>query len=182
MNDIFAKFPEIKLKHAILREIKISDAKAFYEYMNDQNIAKYIPDDELPSNVLNSKNELLYWIDQFKYKRGIYWAIADKKTNTMIGSCGFNYWNKQQGRLEISYDLNYKFWHKGIATEAVASITDFAFKKMNARRIQATVATDNERSINLLESCQYKKEGILKSFFNLQGTIKDAYMYAKLSN
>ena len=84
--------------------------------------------------------------------------------------------------MEISYDFSYKFWDKGIATQAVSSITDFAFKKMNAQRIQATVAVDNEQSIKLLELCDYKNEGTLLNFFKLQRTIKNAYMHAKVSN
>jgi len=180
MNNFFTKFPEINLRQVILREMKITDVEAFYEYITDKNIAKYVPDDEVPSDIIAAQNELLYWSNLFKYKTSIYWAIADKKNNKMIGSCGFNYWNKQQGRLELSYELSYKFWGKGIATKSVIAITDLAFKKMNARRIQATVAVDNERSIKLLEACKYKREGTLKNYFNLHGVIKDAYMYAKI--
>ncbi|NRA73207.1 MAG: GNAT family N-acetyltransferase [Rickettsiales bacterium] len=182
MNDIFAKFPEMNLNQAILREIKIADAKAFYEYITDKNIAKYVSGDDIPSNITTAESELIYWINLFKHKTSIFWAIADKKNNQMIGSCGFNYWNREQRRLEISYELSYKHWGKGIAKEAVCSITNFGLRDMNAQRIQATVATDNERSIKLLESCQYQREGTLKSFFNLQGTIKHGYMYAKTLN
>ena len=97
----------------------------------------------------------------------------------MIGSCGFNYWNKQHGRLEISYDLNHKFWGKGIITKAVCIVTDYIFDNSTAQRVQATVATDNERSIKVLERSGYQKEGMLSSYFNLKGVVKDAYMFAK---
>ena len=79
MNDIFDKFPEISLKQAVLREIKIGDATAFYGYVINENITKYISDNEIPSSAISAQDELRYWINLFKYKNSIYWTIADKK-------------------------------------------------------------------------------------------------------
>ena len=180
MSDIFNKFPCIDLDDIVLREISNEDALDFFKYVTNKNVSKYHSDNEIPSSLSTAEYDLSYWADLFKFGRSIYWAIADNKTNTMIGSCGFNYWNKQHGRLEISYDLNYDFWGKGIVTRSVNAITDFAFKKMSAQRVQATVVTDNKRSIKVLELSGYKKEGTLLSYFKLQGTTKDGYMYAKV--
>ena len=181
MNDIFTEFPEIDLGKIVLRELLPSkDSKDFFKYVTNKNVSKYTSDSELPLNITSAENDLAYWADLFKLGRSIYWAIADKKTNTIIGSCGFNYWNKQHGRLEISYDLDYNFWGNGFVTKSVNAITDLAFKKLHARRVQATVATDNNRSIKVLELCEYKKEGVLSKYYTLQGITKDGYMYAKV--
>jgi len=181
MNDIFDKFPEIDLGEIVLRElIPTEDSKDFFKYIINKNVSKYTSDNELPSSLISAENDLAYWADLFKYGKSIYWAIADKKTNKMIGSCGFNYWNKQHGRLEISYDLNYTFWGNGFVTKSVNAITDLALKNPSAQRVQATVATDNERSIKVLELCGYKREAILLKYYKLQGIIKDGYMYAKV--
>jgi ribosomal-protein-alanine N-acetyltransferase len=179
MSDIFTKFPIIDLGETILRELKVEDAKKFLGYMKNKNISKYTSDDEVPVSILAAEGDLLYWKNLFSYRRSIYWAIANKNNDEMIGSCGFNYWNKQHGRLEISYDLNYKFWGKGIITKSVTAITDLILKESSAQRVQATVATDNERSIKVLERCNYKKEGVLASYFNLRGIKKDAFMYSR---
>lgn len=180
MDNIFAKFPDIDLGEIILREIKVTDAKDFFEYVSDENVRKYTEDEEIPASITSAENDLLYWINLFTFGRSIYWAIADAETNKMIGSCGFNYWNKQHGRLEISYDLNHNFWGKGIATKAVTAITYFIFNNTTAQRVQATVATDNERSIKVLERAGYTREGTIAKYFILKGVVKDGYMYAKV--
>ena len=180
MNDVFTEFPIINLEEVILREINTKDVKDFFKYVTNKNVSIYTADNERPSNITAAENDLSYWANLFKYERSIYWAIADKKTNAMIGSCGFNYWNKQHGRLEISYDLNYNFWGRGIMTKAVNAVTDFAFEKMSAQRVQATVATDNTRSIKVLELSGYKREGVISNYFKLQGVIKNGYMYARV--
>jgi ribosomal-protein-alanine N-acetyltransferase len=180
MNDIFSKFPIIDLGETILRELRVEDAKKFFSYVTNKHVSKYTADDEIPSSIHKAESDLLYWKNLFLYRSSIYWAIADKKTDNMIGSCGFNYWNKQHGRLEISYDLDYNFWGKGIITKAVNAITSLILKESSVQRVQATVSLDNERSINVLERCNYTREGVLVNYFNLNGIKKDAYMYARI--
>ena len=178
-TNIFEHFPVIVLGDIILRKISIEDdCIDYFNYINSPKVNKYLSDDDIPKYLEKAQVELAYWGRLFDYRHSFYWAIAIKETNKIIGTCGFNYWNKTHNRAEISYDLDYNYWGKGIMTKAVKAISDFCMETMRAQRIQATVALDNVPSIKVLEKSGYVAEGILKKYGVLQGEVKDFYMYA----
>ncbi len=181
MHDIFLEFPTIEMQNIRLRQLMLSDVEDFYHFLCNENVQKFLSSEDIPHSLEEAKTELSYWANLYKSFRSIYWAIALKKTNRLIGTCGFNSWNKTHRRAEISYDLSYNYWGHGIMTEVVKEITDFAFAKMGVQRVQATVAEDNFPSIRVLEKCNYQKEGLLANFAILQGKYRNFYMYANVS-
>ncbi len=180
-DDIFSRFPVIKLDDDFfLRRIAVdSDYLDFFDYINKPEVAAYLSADDLPKSSDTARVELGYWNQLFDRKSCIYWAIATRDSNKLIGTCGFNYWNKGRKRTEISYDLNHSYWGKGITTKAVQAIVDFALKNMNVQRVQATVAIDNMPSIKVLEKNGFKREGVMEKYGFLKDEARDFYMYAK---
>jgi ribosomal-protein-alanine N-acetyltransferase len=181
-EDFFASFPKIELKDAILRELNVDDIKSFYNYLSDPEVNRFICDDDIPKTLHEAEIELNYWTDLFKNRRSVYWAIAKKSNNQLIGTCGFNVWSRTHRRVEISYDLVRKEWGKGLMTKVLRSVCDIAFIRMNVNRIQATVAHDNIGSIKVLTKLGFKQEGSLREYGVLHGVKKDFYMYSLLSN
>jgi ribosomal-protein-alanine N-acetyltransferase len=175
--EVFNAFPVIDLDSVILRELTHSDAEKFYAYMNDPMVKKYLSDDDIPLTLAHAERDVEYWRSLFHNKRSIYWAIAKRKGNELIGTCGFNSWSMVHKRAEISYDLSRKEWGKGIMSKSVQAICDFAFISMRVNRIQATVAHDNILSIKLLERHNFAQEGLLKQYGMLHNKSVDFYMY-----
>jgi ribosomal-protein-alanine N-acetyltransferase len=180
-DHVFNNFPSFDIGDFLLRELSIKDAKDFFNYMSDPNVGKYISDEDLPRSLAAAEEELAYWASLFSYRRSVYWGIALKKSNQLIGTCGFNVWSRTHRRAEISYDLNRTYWGKGIMTKALRIICDYAFAAMDVNRIQATVAHDNIGSIRVLEKLDFSKEGSLREYGILHGQKKDFYMYSLLS-
>lgn len=181
MNEdkLFTIFPTINLENFILRKISIEhDYISYFNYMSTPPVMEYLSEDDIPINLDKARSDLSYWAKLFDYQQSFYWAIALKSTNQIIGTCGFNYWNKTHKRAEISYDLDYNHWGKGIMTKAVKLISNYAFEHTKIQRIQATVASDNIPSIRVLEKTGYTKEGLMKKFGILHGKSKDFYMYS----
>ncbi|AIL64657.1 Spermidine N(1)-acetyltransferase [Rickettsiales bacterium Ac37b] len=182
-NKVFKNFPIMDLGDIILRDIVVSqDSRHFLEYISDSLVNKYLSDDELPRSLREAEVELNYWKDLFRHKRSIYWAIAKKKNNTLIGTCGFNSINYTHARAEVSYDLCRKEWGQGIMTRVVQAVCDFAFTSLNINRVQATVAHDNIASIKVLTKLGFQREGDLRQYGILHGQKKDFYMYGLLSS
>ncbi len=180
-DKVFEQFPIITLDEITLRKISTEeDHKDFFNYIIVPEVAHYLSSDDIPTDLDSARYELGYWAKLFDYRHSFYWAIIAEGSNKIIGTCGFNNWNKGQRRCEISYDLDYKYWGQGIMTKAIAAIVDFAFNAMEVERVQATVALDNIPSIRVLEKVGFIKESLLKSYGVLQGEVRDFYMYAKL--
>jgi ribosomal-protein-alanine N-acetyltransferase len=181
MSLIYDKFPVLEVSDKIiLRELEDSDIDNFYHYITDPMVKKYICEEDVPKNLAQAKTELNYWRSLFQNKRSIYWGIAKRKNNELIGTCGFNIWSLSHKRVEISYDLARKDWGQGIMTKSLRAICDFAIVTMKVQRIQATVALDNARSIKLLNELGFQREGILRSYSILDKNSVDFYMYSLL--
>lgn len=83
---------------------------------------------------------------------------------------------------EIGYWLGTEYWGRGIATEAVTLVTDWAFGAHHLLRIFAQPFTSNAASRRVLEKAGYVLEGIMKRSAVKDGTVLDQCMYARLSS
>jgi ribosomal-protein-alanine N-acetyltransferase len=79
---------------------------------------------------------------------------------------------------EIGYWLGENFWNKGITTEAVKAVTEYAFSTFDICRIQATVFPYNKASGKVLEKAGYTLESCLKKGIIKDGKIIDEHIYA----
>jgi len=80
----------------------------------------------------------------------------------------------------IGYWLAEELWGKGIMTEAVKLITEYAFQNLDLIRLQAGVLSKNPSSMRVLEKAGYVKEGILRRSVIKRGEILDEHVYAIL--
>ncbi len=175
--NIFEYFPRFDLGDVHLREIAVTDAPAYHRYMNMSEVREFLTQDNVPITLDAAVDDLRYWSGIFNNRRSIYWAIADTKTDELIGTIGFNIWNRYHNRADISYDLDCRFWGKGIMKKAMTQVLKFAKEEMKIVRIQATVVTDNQRSTKLLEREGFVQEGILRKYEIIAGRYRDYYMY-----
>ncbi|AJQ52124.1 GNAT family N-acetyltransferase [Rickettsia conorii] len=176
---LYAPFPVLDLNDIVLRELTAEDAQDYFNYMSKPEMAIYITDSNRPKDVEEAGEEIRYWSSLYKNHRSFYWGIAIKDDNTLIGTAGFNIINLEHHRAEISYDLDPNFWGQGMMLKSIKNILKFA-DYIGIIRVQATVITDNFRSINLLERCGFAREGILKKYEIVANEHKDYYMYARV--
>lgn len=174
-------FPNIDLGDVILREKSQSDVEAFFEYYADPAVNQYILC-QIPSNLEETKRELSYWRNIFYRNDGIYFAIADKKTDRLIGSIGLTGYNSYQGRIEISYDLSKQYWRRGIMKKAIDAVTQYAFNEFDQKinRVEAFTATNNIASKNLLLKNGYELEGVLRQHRYHRGVYVDVFVFSIL--
>lgn len=176
------KFPELDLdENYYLREQKYSDAEDFFKYFAAPEVSKYILS-SIPKSFEESQEEIMYWIDLYYKNTGIYWAIATKHDDKMIGAIGFHDWNKYNNRAEISYDLSQDFWHQGIMSKATQKVLKYAFNTLNINRIQASTIKENVNSIKLLKNNDFLLDGVLRKYRYHDGRYYDIEMYSILKS
>jgi ribosomal-protein-alanine N-acetyltransferase len=175
------KFKEIITKRTILRELTQESFDFIYSEMSQ--------DEQLDVLGITSTEELLK--EKEKHKKGLsthnkkflYHQLIDKKTNKIIGWCGFHTWYTDHNRAEIGYGLfddDYK--NKGIMSEAIALIVNYGFSNMNLERIEAFVGPDNTPSIKLLKRMKFKEEGLLKHHYFHNDEMEDSIIFALLKS
>jgi len=76
-------------------------------------------------------------------------SITDLKTNEFLGRAGFAELNN--GEVEVGYLLLKEYWGKGIATEALSALLDWAGKALEIPRILAYAPIDHHASIGVMK-------------------------------
>lgn len=110
------------------------------------------------------------------------WKILLKDTNEFLGLAGMVLSRDKYRLGEIYYKLFPEHWGNGYATEVSKALIKSGFEKFNLHKVEAGVATDNDRSIRVLEKSGMVREGLRRKILPIRGEWKDNYHYAIVEN
>jgi len=80
--------------------------------------------------------------------------------------------------VEVGYWLGEPFWGRGIATEVLRAVTDYAFTTLDICRLEAGVFSWNPASARVLEKAGYVLEGRARLAVTKAGRAGDRLLYA----
>ncbi len=152
----------LQTPNLILRDVRASDAKAFYEYMHREgywhNLPMDLPTPQSVSDMLNG------WLqDQTKEPRTSYFmAATDKATGTVIGEAILHVRNSRWQQGEIGWGVSSDYGGRGLGTEIGRALLELAFGKLNLHRVYAQCRVENHASFRIMEKLGMRKEGILR--------------------
>lgn len=176
----YQNFPELQTSRLMLRAVEITDARSYFDILSNESVMRYFG--MFP---LTHIEESLRLIDGFKTGflegRMIRWAIVDKETGELLGTCGFHSINKHSRRAEIGYELGEAYWHKGYCSEALGAIIAYGFNHLNFHRIEALVYPENIPSQKVLEHFSFKHEGLLKEHTYFRHVYQDLNLFALIN-
>jgi RimJ/RimL family protein N-acetyltransferase len=96
-----------------------------------------------------------------------------------VGGIGFHPRSDVARRTaEIGYWLGEPYWGRGIATEALRAVTEYAFQSRDLIRLQAHVFDWNRASARVLEKAGYALEARLRKSVTKEGRTIDSFLYA----
>ena len=76
-------------------------------------------------------------------------SVTDLKTNEFLGRAGFA--ELKNGEIEVGYLLLKEHWGKGLATEALSALLDWAGKALSVPRILAYAPINHHASIGVMK-------------------------------
>lgn len=159
-----------------LREQSTNDAEDFFRYYSSNPmVTRYILA-TVPPTLKDAISEIEYCRNLFYHKRGIYWSLARRDNNQLIGAVGL-YINNHHHRAELCYDLSEEYWGQGIMSKAVTKVLDFAFSKIDMQRIEALTMPENETSMSLLRKVGFEYEGKLRNYRYFKSKSFDVQMF-----
>ncbi|MBA7513089.1 hypothetical protein ES705_05099 [subsurface metagenome] len=117
--------------------------------------------------------------DQKSEKRKLFCWLASKKSNDeVIGVAGMKLSLDKFKLGEIYYNLSPDNWGQGYATEIAKTLVKLGFEDLKLHKVEAGVATENVRSIGVLEKAGMTREGLRRKILPIRGVWKDNYHYA----
>ncbi|MEK6893501.1 MAG: GNAT family protein [Nanoarchaeota archaeon] len=175
---------KIETERLIIREWKEGDIKSLIENIDNLNIAKYLIAIPHPY----TKKDAKWWISHCKEKlnkkprKDYSLAIELKSEKRAIGGIGLSKVDKFQGTAQVGYWLGEKYHKRGLMSEALFEVLEFAFVKLNLRRIEAKVFVKNNASSALLIKSGFTHEGTLRKASIVKSTkeIRDDLIYGLL--
>jgi ribosomal-protein-alanine N-acetyltransferase len=101
----------------------------------------------------------------------------------MIGTVSLNdiLWTPNLRSCFLGYSTDLDYQSKGITTQAVALVIDYAFNTLNLHRIEAGVMPTNIASQRVLEKNGFKQEGLCQKNVHINGRWEDHYLYGLIN-
>ncbi|MFX1476798.1 MAG: GNAT family N-acetyltransferase [Promethearchaeota archaeon] len=171
---------EINNGPVYLRKVSKSDAKFFYNSLNESNLINYLSLG--PLNSVDEAKRLLsnyikYWGSYAQYN---YVIELREDDITKIGSVSLWNVNWRHNRAEIGVWIIPSYWNKGYGTRAINMIKIIGFNHLKLNRLEAHIAVENQNSFQLFKKCGFKHEGVLSQYLNFRGNYHDAQILALL--
>lgn len=161
----------------IVRNWRIQDAPAIAKYANNRKIWLNLRDAfPYPYSLGDAQAFIAKAIEAEPIT---VFAIATE--SEAIGSIGL-----MPGRdvhrftAEIGYWLAEPFWGKGIMTNAVQFLTEWAFRELKLLRISAEPYATNAASQSVLEKAGFACEGVRRSSVFKDGKVLDQVVYSRI--
>jgi RimJ/RimL family protein N-acetyltransferase len=111
--------------------------------------------------------------------QGFQFAIELKETGKLVGDCGFRIQQDTQ-QAEIGFTLSRDYQRKGLASETISCLLDYAFLHLGLHRIFAITDCQNGPCVALLERLGLRREGHFLQNVWFKGKWADEYLYAIL--
>lgn len=100
----------------------------------------------------------------------------------LAGTMGFHRGNIELRTVEIGYWLAEKHNGKGIVTQSVAAMMDYAITEHNANRFLIRTDVNNVKSFGIPERLGYELAGVMPDDILLNGAFHDARWYIHLAS
>jgi [ribosomal protein S5]-alanine N-acetyltransferase len=171
-----------------LRELFVNDAQAIANLMN-YDISKYLYEVPDPYSAEDALNFIKTAHNDFKSLSALHFAIeyigmSEPRNNypVLVGSIGLKNIDLINKKANLGYWIGKQYWGRGIATECVRLIINYAFSSdLGLREVIAYVFSENKASIRILEKNGMKKKGEVNEYHEISKRHRNSLKYAIVS-
>ncbi len=171
----------LQSERLILRPIQRGDEGDLFLYQSDPETVRFIP---WPAR---TRDQVLEAVDKAVAAKSFekdgdfalfVWVL--KETGQVIGQSNIRIESTEHKRGEIGWVANPLFTRRGLASEAIRLVFDFAFGSCDFNKIVAYIDTRNGKSIGLATKLGMRREAEYREDEFCKGEWIDAYLYAIL--
>ncbi len=158
----------------VLRPFRESDFEAALELEQDAAAARWVP--ALPA--IDGAGVVEFY-EACRQDGGLlHLVIADPGSDTYLGEAMVALGEHRVA--EVGCCLVPAARGGGIATEMLRLLTDWAFATLDLGRVQVFVAPENVPALRLAERAGFEREGVLRSYWEIDGKRLDVVVLARL--
>ena len=167
---------ELKLARCTVRDWRPGDVDSLVKHANNIKVWRNLHD-AFPHPY--TRADAVEWSKQTARDHADSIFAIDVDGNA-VGGIGLHPGKDVERRTAaIGYWLGEEFWGRGIATEALVAVTEYAFSKFDIERLEAFVFEWNLPSARVLEKAGYTMEAKLKKRVTKAGQTVDCFLFAR---
>lgn len=171
--------PGIRTERLFLRKLRYKDARDFYAYAKDKEVARYVLWDA-HTNLSQTKAILHSQITESRQESLNTLAITLRENGRMIGTIGLVSRDWDNLSAEVGFSMGREYWGKGLMTEALTAYLRFLFEKEGLHRVEAQHDVDNPASGQVMRKAGMKEEGLLKERIHYKNRFASVRLYAAI--
>ena len=163
---------ELKTERMLLRPFRLEDADDVFEYSNDPDWARYLP--QVPQPYTRRDAE------EFVARRIVTsWdtnpAFAMTLDSTVVWAINLLI-SEPDETASLGYAIARAHWGKELMPEAARAVIDWGFTERGLAKVYATADLRNRRSWRVMEKLGMTREGVLRSHrMGREGRIDEVY-------
>lgn len=159
-----------------LRPWQLADLDNLVKYANNAAIARFMTD-QFPHPYTPEHGKIFI---EFATSNPTAKIFAIEVNGEVVGGIGIHpQTDIYRKNAEMGYWLGEPFWGKGIITQAIGQIVDFAFNNLNIDRVFARPFGSNKASQRVLEKAGFSLEARFSKTFFKNGNYEDELIYAR---
>jgi len=139
------------------------------------------PPGEDPTSITEVSKAILRQRRDWKHGSGFVFMVAEREDPArFVGKIALN--GVMRGAMwgaYLGYWMAADCQGKGLATEAIGAVLDFAFGPAGLHRVQAAIMPHNPRSLRVIEKLGFRKEGYAVRYLQIAGKWEDHLLFAK---
>lgn len=148
--------PVLLTSRLLLRPFEHEDAPALARLFNDPAVAMGVCSAPLPFTLLHASARILMVRAREAAGKDFVWGVEDME-GQLIGTLGLTQTSPDSFRLGYAYARSQ--WGKGVASEAMTSVIDWASRHLSGTDIYAEVFDDNPASARVLTKAGFIHTG-----------------------
>jgi ribosomal-protein-alanine N-acetyltransferase len=172
-------FPILHTERLLLRQFAEDDLENVFKGLSHPEIIKYYGISY--QTLEESEEQLKFYKELEESKTGLYWAICSADNQTFMGAGGFNNLSQEHKKAEVGFWLLTDFWRKGIMSEAMPVICQYAFDILGLHRMDGFVETENTACKRAMEKLGFQHEGFMIDCEIKRGRFISLDIYAMLN-
>jgi UDP-4-amino-4,6-dideoxy-N-acetyl-beta-L-altrosamine N-acetyltransferase len=161
-----------------LKVLEEKDLESVFRWKNNVELARLVKAHPLPVALY----EMGDWFKRNQSdKNQILWGIYDNHSSKLLGIVRLMFINWISKNAEFGIFIGEKNnTGKGIGKEALGLVLNYAFNDINLHRVHLKVNESNTTAIRLYTACGFKKEGVFREHFYMNGKYENVLLMGLL--
>lgn len=161
-----------------LREFRADDLDDVHAIDGDERVTRWLSFDSRSREQSQRGLEGILERARNEPRTEYYLAITTRDDDLVVGFVRLGLDGVQAGKLGFAVHADH--WGRGIATDAVRTLTDFGFHTLGLHRVSAAIGPENDASVAVAKRLGMTYEGRIRHHVHTNGDWRDSLLYSVL--